>query len=123
MENTSKAYRIYIPGHRKVEINRDVTFDENATFSKSKQIRAEEAHEEENEVPKVPEAVEPEEVIPEDHDMVEPQKPPRYLLAREDQLGHKSLSEMQKELVPQRNISGKVRSRSRIPATWHACVT
>jgi hypothetical protein len=70
-----KAYRIYIPGHWKVEINRDVTFDENATSSKSKQIRAKEVHEEENEVPKVPEAVELEEVIPEDHDMVEPQKP------------------------------------------------
>jgi hypothetical protein len=38
--DTSKAYRIYIPGHWKVEINRDVTFNENATFSKSKQIRA-----------------------------------------------------------------------------------
>jgi hypothetical protein len=32
----SKAYRIYILGHRKVEINRDVTFDENVAFSKSK---------------------------------------------------------------------------------------
>jgi hypothetical protein len=48
--DTSKAYRIYILGHRKVEISRDVTFDENAAFSKSKQIHAEEAHEEENEV-------------------------------------------------------------------------
>jgi hypothetical protein len=69
--DTSKAYRIYIPGHRKVEISRDVTFNENAAFSKSKQIHAEEAHEEENVVPKVPEVVEPEEVIPEDHDIVE----------------------------------------------------
>jgi hypothetical protein len=60
---------IYIPGHRKVEINRDVTFDENATFNKSKQIRVEEVHEEENEVPKIPEEVELE-----DHDTVEPQK-------------------------------------------------
>jgi transposase InsO family protein len=33
---TSKTYRICILGHRKVEINRDVTFDENAAFSKSK---------------------------------------------------------------------------------------
>jgi hypothetical protein len=47
--DTSKAYKIYIPRHWKVEISRDVTFDENATFSKSKQIRIEEAHEEENE--------------------------------------------------------------------------
>jgi hypothetical protein len=53
-----------------VEINRYVTFDENETFSKSKQICAEEAHEEENEVPKFPYAFELEEVIPEDHDMV-----------------------------------------------------
>jgi hypothetical protein len=73
--DTSKAYKIYIPSHRKVEINRDKTFDENANFSESKQIRAKKVHEEENGVPKVPEAVKPEEVIPEDHDMVEPQKP------------------------------------------------
>jgi hypothetical protein len=70
--DTSKAYMIYIPDHWKVEISRDVTFDENGAFSKSKQIHAEEAHEEENEVPKLPEAVELEEVIPEDHDIVEP---------------------------------------------------
>jgi hypothetical protein len=73
--DASKAYRIYIPDHRKVEINRDVTFDENAIFSKSKQIHAKEVHEEENEVPKVPEVVELEEVIREDHEIVEPQKP------------------------------------------------
>jgi hypothetical protein len=74
--DTSKAYRIYIFGNRKVEINQDVIFDENVAFSKSKQICAEEVHEEENEVPRVPEteAVEPEEIIPEDHDMEESQK-------------------------------------------------
>jgi hypothetical protein len=54
--DTLKAYMIYIPGHQKMEINQDVTFDENETFSKSKQIHAKEVHEEENEVPKVPEA-------------------------------------------------------------------
>jgi hypothetical protein len=74
--DTSKAYMIYILGHQKVEINREITFDENATFSQSKQIHAEKAHEEENEVPKFLEAIEPElEFIPEDHKMVEPQKP------------------------------------------------
>jgi hypothetical protein len=26
---SSKAYRIYVPGQQKVEINKDVTFDEN----------------------------------------------------------------------------------------------
>jgi hypothetical protein len=31
---SSKAYRIYVPGQQKVEINRDVTFDENISFWK-----------------------------------------------------------------------------------------
>jgi hypothetical protein len=52
--DTSKDYRIYILGQQKVEISQDVTFDENEAFSKFKQICAEEAHEEENEVHKVP---------------------------------------------------------------------
>jgi hypothetical protein len=75
--DTSKTYRIYIPGHRKVEISQDVTFDESVAFSKSKQDCAKEVHEEENEVTRVPEAeaVELEEVIHEDNDMVEPQRP------------------------------------------------
>ena len=30
----SKAFRIYIPGHRHIEINRDVTFDEEASLKK-----------------------------------------------------------------------------------------
>ena len=31
----SKSYRVYIPGHRQIEISRDVIFDEDATFSNS----------------------------------------------------------------------------------------
>ena len=31
---TSKAYRVYVPGYKKIEINRDVIFDEDATFCK-----------------------------------------------------------------------------------------
>jgi hypothetical protein len=30
----SKAFRIYIPGHRHIEISRDVTFDEDASLKK-----------------------------------------------------------------------------------------
>jgi hypothetical protein len=75
--DTSKAHRIYIPGHWKVEISRDVTFDESATFNKSKQDCAKEVREEETKVTRVPDAkaVELEEVIPEDNDMEEPQRP------------------------------------------------
>ena len=32
---SSKAYRIYIPEQRKVEVSRDVTFNENMSFKKS----------------------------------------------------------------------------------------
>jgi hypothetical protein len=32
----SKAYMIYIPSHRKVDISRDDTFNESETFNKSK---------------------------------------------------------------------------------------
>jgi hypothetical protein len=31
----SKAYKIYVPGHRKIEVSRDVNFYEEATFNKS----------------------------------------------------------------------------------------
>ena len=32
----SKAFKIYIPGHRHIEISNDVTFDEDAAPKKSK---------------------------------------------------------------------------------------
>jgi hypothetical protein len=35
----SKAFRIYIPGHHHIEINRDVTFDEEATLKKSRRCQ------------------------------------------------------------------------------------
>ena len=34
---TSKAYRIYVPGQRQIEVSRDVTFDEDAAFLRSKE--------------------------------------------------------------------------------------
>jgi hypothetical protein len=43
---TSKAYRIYIPRQRQIEISRDVTFDEEATFRKSRESHMDEDKEE-----------------------------------------------------------------------------
>jgi hypothetical protein len=37
----SKAYRIYVPSRRKIEVTRDVTFHEEATFKKSKELQHE----------------------------------------------------------------------------------
>jgi hypothetical protein len=35
---TSKAYRIYVPGQKFIEVNRDVTFHEEASFRHSKEL-------------------------------------------------------------------------------------
>jgi hypothetical protein len=43
----SKAFRIYISGHRHIEISRDVTFDEEAALKKSRRCQLEEVYEEE----------------------------------------------------------------------------
>jgi hypothetical protein len=47
----SKAFRIYISGHRHIEINRDLTFDEDAVLKKSKICQLEEVCEEEPVIP------------------------------------------------------------------------
>jgi hypothetical protein len=40
----SKAFRIYIPGHHHIDINRDVTFDEDAMLKKSRRCQLEEVY-------------------------------------------------------------------------------
>jgi hypothetical protein len=92
----SKAFKIYIPGHHHIEINRDVTFDEDAALKKSRRWQLEEVYEEEplasrdvesvREVPRVAEPVRgvvtsPDEEILEDHDIVEFQKPPQMTIS------------------------------------------
>ena len=44
---SSEAYRIYFPGFKKIDINRDVTFDEDTTYNKSKKRPTEEPKESE----------------------------------------------------------------------------
>ena len=42
---SSKAYRIYFPGYKKIDINRDVTFDKDIAYKKSRKKLAEESEE------------------------------------------------------------------------------
>jgi hypothetical protein len=92
----SKVFRIYIPGYHHIEINMDVTFDEDAALKKSKQCELE-VYEEEPVIPstamreaamrEVPRAAEPvreivtspDEELLEVHDIVEVQEPPQMM--------------------------------------------
>ena len=46
-----KAYRIYFPGYKNIDISKDVTFDEDAAYNKSKKRLVEEPKE--AEAPKI----------------------------------------------------------------------
>ena len=70
---SSKAYRIYFPGFRKIDINRDVTFDEDTAYNKSKKRPAEEP--EEAKAPRIHDTTMNEETQEEDREFEEPQRP------------------------------------------------
>ena len=71
--DTSKAYRIYFPRFKKIDINKDVTFDEDSAYSRSRKLPIEEI--EEPESTKVKDTEEATLEDHEDHDMTEPQEP------------------------------------------------
>jgi hypothetical protein len=54
---------------------RDVTFDEDATFNRSRHNHSDEVHDEEPEAPRVADTNACDDVVLEDHDMEEPQRP------------------------------------------------
>ena len=47
----SKAYRIYFPGFKKIDISRDVTFDEDTSYNKSRKRPLEDP--EETKIPRI----------------------------------------------------------------------
>ena len=61
-------------GFKQIETSKDVTFDEDTTFSRSRPNRVEEVLDEEPEAPRAT-VKDAEEDDPEDHDMTEPQRP------------------------------------------------
>ena len=48
---SSKDYRIYFPGFKKIDISKDVTFDEDTAYNKSRKRLVEDP--EETEAPKI----------------------------------------------------------------------
>ena len=61
---SSKAYRIYFPGFKNIDISKDVTFDEDSAYIKSRKRPAEEP--EETRAPRIHETTMNEEIQEED---------------------------------------------------------
>ena len=72
-----KAYRIYFPGFKKIDISRDVTFDEDSAYIKS--IKKPTEGPEEAEAPRIHDTIMNEETQEEDQEedqeFEEPQRP------------------------------------------------
>ena len=65
-----KAYRIYFIGFKKINIIKDVTFDEDSSYNKSRKRHAEEP--EETEVPRIHDTTMNDETQEEDREIEEP---------------------------------------------------
>jgi hypothetical protein len=104
---TSKAYRIYIPEQRYIENSRDVTFDEEAAFKKSRESHMDEDREKQ-EAPKDAVMIDstPKEYIPEDqNETVEleiPVDPPREVTVTKQRPAwlQNTLQEAEKHAAP-----------------------
>ena len=70
---SSKAYRVYFSGFKKIDISRDVTFDEDSAYKKSKKRLVEEPKE--AEAPIIHDTTMNEETQGEDQEFEEPQRP------------------------------------------------
>ena len=76
----SKSYRVYIPGYRQIKISRDVIFDEDVAFNKTRNNYVDKYQEEEHdahrveETSKIPVRNVEEEKLPEYHDMTKPKR-------------------------------------------------
>ena len=95
---SSNAYIIYFLGYKKIDIRRDVTFDEDTAYNKSRKIHAEEP--EEAEAPKIHDTTMNEEAQEEDQEFEEPQRPVDPPLEknphiRGNLLGYENLSKVQ----------------------------
>lgn len=118
---SSKAYRVYIPGFRQINTSRDVTFDEDAAFNRSRPNHTDEVHDEDFEAPRVT-GTDSEEHDPEDHDMTEHQKPEN---SPKEVITHKRRPTWARELIQDAEKygapDGSLRESKR-PRTYSSCV-
>ena len=70
---SSEDYIVYFPGFKKIDINRDVTFDEDSSYNKSRKRPVEDS--EEIEVPRIQDTTKNKETPKEDREIEEPQEP------------------------------------------------
>ena len=95
--DTSKSYRIYFLGFKKIDINRDVTFDEDLSYIKSINKPTEEA-----EAPRIHDTIMNEETQEEYREFEEPQRPvdpPQEKNPHKRKpLGYEILSKVQKDM-------------------------
>ena len=70
---SSKTYRIYFLGFKKINMSKDVTFDEDSTYNKSRKRPVEDPEEEE--APRIHDTTMNEEIQEEDREFEEPQEP------------------------------------------------
>jgi hypothetical protein len=119
----SKAFRIYIPGYHHIEINRDVTFDEDAALKRSRKCHLEEVYKE-HVAPRVAEPVKevtvnPDDEIPENHDMIKSQEPPRMTISHKRKPAWaRELIQDGEKYVPQKEPCDKARNLSHSPTIW-----
>ena len=69
---SSKDYKIYFPGFKKIDISRDVILDEDSAYIKSRKRPAEEP--EETREPRIHDTIMNEEIQEEDRELEEPQE-------------------------------------------------
>ena len=70
---SSKAYRIYFPGFKKIDISRDITFGEDSAYNKSRKRPVEEP--EEAKAPRIHDTTTNKEAQEEDQEVEESQEP------------------------------------------------
>ena len=70
---SSKAYRIYFPGFKKIDISKDITFDEDSTYNKSRKRPVEDS--EETKVPRIQDTTMNDATHEEYREIEEPQEP------------------------------------------------